>query len=63
MFKVGETYTITLDDFDDDDGTTIYHGCKIIEVEPPLIKYQQDTKEPVILNTSSRAFIRATLED
>jgi hypothetical protein len=60
MFKVGATYTIRM--LDDDGETTSLHGCKIIKVEPSLVEYQQDAQEAVILNTASRLFIDATLE-
>jgi hypothetical protein len=49
---------------DTDDGgiITTYGGCRVVEVNMPHITYRQNTKEEVILNTTSRAFVSATRE-
>jgi hypothetical protein len=66
MFKVGATYKITMWEADSDGGGESHtHGCKIIEVNFPNIKYVQpyvNKGKEVILNTASLAFVSATLE-
>ena len=61
MFDVGKTYEITLQDCWDDHGApgTSAFIARILDVEMPLIKYQQSGLPPVILNTSSATFVSA----
>lgn len=64
MFKVGETYTITIVEDavgEAEAGETEYGGCKIIEVQWPCIKYEQMPGDVTILNVSSPRFMRAKL--
>ena len=67
MFKVGSTYTIvTWEGGEDGGGESSLHGCKVLEVNFPLVKYSQDYAnkgKAIILNTASLAFVRAELED
>ena len=67
MFKVGATYTIVMWEADDEGGgESSLHGCKVTEVNFPLIKYTQDYTnkgKPVILNTASLAFVRPEQAD
>lgn len=64
MFKVGETYTITI--VEDAVGQaeaaeTQYGGCKIIAVEWPCIRYERSPGDITVLNVSSPRFMKAEL--
>jgi hypothetical protein len=63
MFEVGKSYKITMWSDDDNKGILTEHsGCKVVETAMPLIKIKQSLTEPVIINTTSLAFVRAMLE-
>ena len=56
MFSIGQTYKITMWE---DDGTTEYFNCTVVEVDMPLVKFDHLGTEWVI-NVSSKAFVSAT---
>jgi hypothetical protein len=59
MFKVGATYRITLRENGEN---TELIGCKVIAVDMPHIKIEQNGDER-ILNTTSLCFVAAKRDD
>ena len=63
MFVVGESYKLKRWEDSDDGGLITEHfGCKVLEVRDTLIKIQQYSNEPEIINTASVAFVAAELD-
>jgi hypothetical protein len=63
MFEVGRSYTIRMWE-EGEEGSVLadYDNCEVVEVLLPLVKFKQPSDEDVIVNTSSLAFVQATLE-
>jgi hypothetical protein len=63
MFEVGKSYTIRMWE-EGEEGSVLadYDNCEVVEVLLPLVKFKQPSDEDVIVNTSSLAFVQATLE-
>jgi hypothetical protein len=63
MFEVGKTYTVRMWEEGEEGGILAdYDNCEVVEVSLPLVKFKQSSNEDVIVNTSSLAFVQATLE-
>ena len=63
MFEVGKSYTIRMWEEGEEGGVLAdYDNCEVVEVLLPLVKFKQPSDEDVIVNTSSLAFVQATLE-
>jgi hypothetical protein len=63
MFQIGRRYTIRMWEDGEESGiVNDYDNCEVIEIAMPLIKIRQSTDEEVIINTTSLAFVQATLE-
>ena len=62
MFEVGKSYTIRMWE-EGEEGSVLadYDNCEVVEVLLPLVKFKQPSDEDVIVNTSSLAFVQATL--
>jgi hypothetical protein len=64
MLEVGGSYKIRMwEDTDDGGMITAYHHCKLIDKSDTLIKIQQSSQKPLIINTASVAFVSAESED
>jgi hypothetical protein len=64
MFEVGKIYTIKTWEPDEGSGVTSeYPGCRVMEVQIPLIKIRQPGMNDAIITTASIAFINAIPDD
>jgi hypothetical protein len=67
MFEVGKSYSIKMWADDDNRGIiTEHHGCKILDVQMPVIKIRQTLMGGEIIeiiNTASIAFVSAVPEE
>jgi hypothetical protein len=64
MFEVGKSYSIKMWSDDDNRGIiTDHHGCKVLEVQMPVIKIRQTLMGGEIINTASIAFVSAVPEE
>jgi len=62
MFEVGKIYTVRMWEEGEEGGILAdYDNCEVVEVLLPLVKFKQSSNEDVIVNTSSLAFVQATL--
>ena len=62
MFEVGKIYTVRMWEEGEEGGILAdYDNCEVVEVSLPLVKFKQSSNEDVIVNTSSLAFVQATL--
>jgi hypothetical protein len=60
MLKVGETYKIKMWEDSEDGGLiTELPDCKVTEAANTLVKIQQGSDKPIIINTASIAFVSA----
>jgi hypothetical protein len=63
MFEVGKSYTIRMWEEGEEGGMLAdYDSCEVVEISLPLVKFRQSSNEDVIVNTTSLAFVQATLE-
>jgi hypothetical protein len=64
MFEVGKHYKIKMWADDDNNGIiTEYSGCRVLEVQMPVIKIRQTLMQDAIINTASVAFVSAVPEE
>jgi hypothetical protein len=60
MFEVGEFYHVEMWEPDGNGGKiNVYPGCKVLEVNLPLVKFRDRAGTEVIVNTVSQVFVKA----
>jgi hypothetical protein len=59
MFEIGKLYVLTMKERDGEDTQAVdWLGCKVLDVNLPLIKVDRDGDE-LTINTASEDFVKA----